>query len=63
MSESLRCRHCGEVIGVYEPLVTFVEGRAWETSRLAEPLVGTLDGRYFHRSCFEHRHGDIEIAE
>ena len=28
MSESLRCRHCGEVIGVYEPLVTFVEGRA-----------------------------------
>jgi hypothetical protein len=30
-----RCRHCGEPIGVYEPLIALVEGRAHETSRAA----------------------------
>jgi hypothetical protein len=53
MSDRLRCRHCGDVIGVYEPMITFVEGCARESSRLAEPLAGALDGRCYHRSCYE----------
>jgi hypothetical protein len=63
MSDLLRCRHCGEVIGVYEPLVTFLEGRPFETSRLADPLAGALDGRAYHRACFERVHGEIESRE
>ena len=40
MSELLCCHRCGEPIGVYEPLITLVEGSAHETSRAAEPHLG-----------------------
>jgi hypothetical protein len=63
MSDTLRCRHCGEVIGVYEPLITLVEGRPWETSRLADPLAGALGGTCYHRACFEHRREEHEGAD
>jgi hypothetical protein len=37
MSVNPRCERCGDVIGVYEPLVTVREGRVLETSLLSSP--------------------------
>ena len=53
MSQSLRCDHCGEVIGVYEPLVRLLDGRAHESSRAREPVGSDPAGEYYHRSCYE----------
>lgn len=54
MSEILRCRHCGEVIGVYEPLITLTDGRAVESSRALDPALSDRAENY-HRACFERR--------
>jgi hypothetical protein len=56
MSESLRCKHCGEVIGVYEPLVRLLDGRVYETSRAFEPFH--QGGEHYHRACFERLEED-----
>jgi hypothetical protein len=52
VDETLRCRRCGDVIGVYEPMILLEDGKARETSRAAEPDV---DGRgdRFHGYCYE----------
>lgn len=52
MDQVLRCRHCNDVIGAYEPLVVLAEGRARETSRAAEPDVQGLIGECYHGACF-----------
>ncbi|HTU78439.1 MAG TPA: hypothetical protein VMF09_06740 [Solirubrobacteraceae bacterium] len=52
MNEALRCRRCGVVIGVYEPLVRLVGGRAHETSRMLEPDLADADGRCYHAACY-----------
>jgi hypothetical protein len=49
----LRCHHCGEPIGVYEPLVTLVDGHEHETSRLAEPHAASVFSACYHRECFD----------
>jgi hypothetical protein len=46
------CRFCGEVIGVYEPLIVRCEGEAQETSRAAQD--GQLHGELYHRGCYAH---------
>lgn len=52
MEGVLHCEHCGEVIGVYEPMVA-VEGARERVSSLAlEPLPHTPGMRCFHRECF-----------
>jgi len=45
------CCYCGQIVGVYEPLVMFDRGQARETSRA---LAGRLPltARYFHRDCY-----------
>jgi len=54
MSEILHCRLCGEVIGVYEPLITLTGGCAVESSRALDPALS--DGaENYHRACFERR--------
>jgi hypothetical protein len=35
----LRCGHCAEVTGVYEPMIVVASDKARETSRAAEPSV------------------------
>ena len=49
---ALRCARCGEVIGVYEPLVHVIDGVAHKTSRAAEPQLtqGRADG-FYHLAC------------
>jgi len=51
------------MIGVYEPLVTFVDGQALTTSRLAQPHAAWLAERCYHRSCFEELRGEAQLPE
>jgi hypothetical protein len=53
MSEMARCRHCGEVIGVYEPLITVTGGHAVTSSRALDPELTDRNGEHYHRACFE----------
>jgi hypothetical protein len=47
-----RCRHCEDVIGVYEPMVLETPHGPRHTSLAAEPdLYGSAD-RSFHRACY-----------
>ena len=47
---TLRCARCGEVIGVYEPLVHLVGGIAQTTSRAANPDI--IHARpVYHAAC------------
>ena len=53
VSKDAHCLHCGQVIGVYEPLIRLVEGRAQETSRVLDPQVAEAEGHCYHRACYE----------
>jgi hypothetical protein len=46
VGERLRCVHCGEVIGVHEPIVVLAEGQWRDTSVLNE-LEGVLGDCYY----------------
>jgi hypothetical protein len=50
--EAVRCVHCGDVIGVYEPLVAQTGDEVRETSRAAEPDVAEHGAQLYHRECF-----------
>jgi len=57
VTEPLRCAHCGDVIGVYEPLVALDDGRARETSLAAEAAHANGHGDCYHRACYDaYRH-------
>ena len=49
---ALLCARCGQVIGVYEPLVHVIDGVAHKTSRAAEPQLaqGRADA-FYHLAC------------
>jgi hypothetical protein len=50
-----RCQLCGEVIGVYEPLVLVRAGTPYTTSIVAEAhLFPTIEACY-HGACYEDR--------
>jgi hypothetical protein len=48
----MRCEHCGDVIGIYEPLVLLADGHARTSSAAAEPQIGDELGKHFHRACY-----------
>jgi hypothetical protein len=56
MGPQLRCARCGEVIGVYEPMLFVEDGTVRETSRLREqgraPGWALVEDCY-HENCFE----------
>ena len=57
MTEPLRCACCGDVIGVYEPLIALAGGRARETSLAAEAVPAEGRADCYHRACYDaHRH-------
>ncbi len=58
MSDAWRCHICGEVIGVYEPLVRLLDGHAFETSRALELDSAERSGGVYHRVCFERLKDD-----
>ena len=53
--EPLRCRHCGDVIGVYEPMVVISRGVPVRTSGAAPKDGAMLAGDSFHSRCFAER--------
>jgi hypothetical protein len=59
----LRCADCGEVIGVYEPLVRLLDGRVCESSRALEPASSDRGGEHFHRVCYERLSEDQPLAD
>ena len=48
----VKCRGCGEVIGVYEPMVLLVEGDARETSLAASGSDTVETADCYHRACY-----------
>jgi hypothetical protein len=57
------CRYCGDVIGIYEPVVLRLpSGTAHRTSRLAEPHLFTGDGEWYHELCFGFVDGAADEA-
>jgi len=52
MSDPPLCAHCGDVIGVYEPLIMIVEDVPVATSRAAVGVRMPLAESYYHRDCF-----------
>jgi hypothetical protein len=52
MPEVWRCVRCGDVIGVYEPVVVCLDDEVRESSRAAEPSLPLPRAEHFHRDCF-----------
>lgn len=50
----VRCQHCGDVIGVYEPLVLLCASDRRETSLAAEPDLAAGASSAYHRACSIH---------
>jgi hypothetical protein len=50
--ESATCRHCRDVIGVYEPMVVLLDGEAVLTSRAVADRDVPHDARRYHEACF-----------
>jgi hypothetical protein len=48
----LRCARCGELIGVYEPLVHVIGETVRRTSRAADPEIATQTGCFYHDGCY-----------
>ena len=55
MAAKIRCHHCDEVIGVYEPVIVVVSGEVRETSRAADPEMYAEPGEHYHRVCYFER--------
>ncbi len=49
--ERFLCEECGDVIGVYEPLVICIGQNPRITSRATEPELRASNGAYYHREC------------
>jgi hypothetical protein len=57
MDRTLRCHHCQDVIGVYEPMIVLSDGRAHNTSRAAGQDDREPVGECYHRACYTEAHG------
>jgi hypothetical protein len=56
MDRRWRCQ-CGDVIGVYEPMIVLTDGQARITSRAAEQDDRGLIGECYHHTCYAEAHG------
>ena len=52
-----RCAHCGDVIGVYEPMVMLTGSEALHTSYAGQPDL-SLHSDYYHGACHAQRQED-----
>lgn len=58
--ETTRCQRCGEVIGVYEPMVLLLEDEASLTSGAALSRQIPANARRLHATCFAQLHSNPE---
>ena len=61
MNGTVRCHHCEDVIGVYEPMIALTDGQARNTSRAAEQDDREPAGECYHSACFTRVHGEHEV--
>ena len=54
--ERVECPICGDVIGVYEPMIVVTEAHARRTSRAAEPGLDEPLGDCYHDACYSVAH-------
>jgi hypothetical protein len=57
--ERVRCIRCGDIIGVYEPMIVVDEGGKRLTSLAAGERPAT-DTAVYHGNCFDSEDGDRE---
>ncbi len=58
MESWVRCSHCREPVGIYEPIVVLDDGEPVLTSRAAEPNRPLNEERCLHEDCFRELQGD-----
>jgi hypothetical protein len=63
MDETLRCHHCGDVIGAYEPVTMLADGVARITSRAAAGDARAPLGECYHAACYARAHPGDPILE
>ncbi|MGZ4187618.1 MAG: hypothetical protein ACXVUE_06525 [Solirubrobacteraceae bacterium] len=62
-SGTLCCAGCGQVIGVYEPLVHVVDGVAHKTSVAADPqLAHRRADAFYHLACRDSGGSDLVVV-
>ena len=60
----VRCQRCGEVIGVYEPLVVRAGDASRESSLAADPQLSTTSkAACYHRDCHAVRDARDAVRE
>jgi hypothetical protein len=47
------CARCGDVIGVYEPMVAILEGRPHKTSIAAKATSLDTSVECYHQACYD----------
>lgn len=57
MDRQWRCAYCGEIVGVYEPMVVLLPSGSRATSRAAELDLKEVPEASFHEACFESARG------
>lgn len=57
MDRQWRCAYCGEIVGVYEPMVVLLPSGSRATSRAAEVELTDVPEASFHEACFERARG------
>jgi hypothetical protein len=63
MNETWRCHQCGDVIGMYEPLITLVDGQPRETSRAVAQSTAVVGEECYHRACYAHWQRDDPVLK
>jgi hypothetical protein len=63
MEGTLRCHHCGDVIGAYEPMIVLCGGEARRTSRSAEREAGAPTHECYHDACYTQAHGEDPVLD
>ena len=57
-TRTLTCAHCGDVIGVYEPLIVHLDDEVRETSLAAEADLPSAAAAHYHEACHAARGQD-----
>jgi len=55
----MRCDHCREIIGVYEPMIVRIEDEDHRTSQAADPSRALEAHQRFHSDCYVELNGSL----
>lgn len=61
-TEPLRCSHCADIIGAYEPLIVRVNGNDRESSLAAEPELPLAGAAHLHANCARETPAPAEVV-